>query len=161
MPSAQATVRSVSCAVSKSSDQYIQELALSAASTEEVPPGDWFCWSCCLQLKQAFMHPKTRVCMHMFCNNHSRDHRDLQAAYTYHYTCSLSPACSQFCQELGSTVYVAIDDRLDTFHQAKLERLSGDHCNVSYTEVTNLFTACLAMQLCTRSIHYSVTQRVR
>ena len=44
-------------------------------------------------------------------------------------------AALQFQQDAGSIVYVAIDDRLDTFYQAKLERMSGDQCTVAYTEV--------------------------
>ena len=40
----------------------------------------------------------------------------------------------QFRQEPGSTVYVAIEGRLDTFLQATLEHLGPDNCTVLYNE---------------------------
>ena len=52
----------------------------------------------------------------------------------------------QFCQELGGIVYVAIDNRLDTFYQAQLERIAGEHCDIIYTEVYPLCTTGNVLQ---------------
>lgn len=40
---------------------HLQMLLLRAVNPQEVPAGDWYCWSCCLQSKRGFPFPSTRV----------------------------------------------------------------------------------------------------
>lgn len=131
-----------------SSKTRLQRRCMLAVSPQEVPAGDWYCWSCCIQRKRGFPFPTTRVSVttQQLITQSKRPAQRLicislqvtlaSTALVHTNRCMHVLRCRvvQFRQELGSTVFVGVEGRLDSFYRGTLEHLGSDNCTVLYKE---------------------------